>query len=410
MRTKVFIGLLLAAFVTGLFFVAAPVQAAETIKIGAILPLGDATGKDGVRSMELAVKEINAKGGLLGRKVELIVVDDELKPDKGAAALDKLVTVNNVDILVGGMSSGVTMALIPGMKKYGKVVVWAGAAYSGVEKAMEGQDWFFHLHTWDYQQGAFYEVGWNEMLKKYPQIKRKRVFMAYEEGPFGAGSYKAGVPLAAANGYEVQGEAFKSAAMGGGDYRSVLRHAKEYNPDAFIWGGYDKDALPMLEQAKEIGFAPPMYIGAPPAWPVDFASSPLNEGVIFYSMWNEVIKNINKQSKAYSDAFHKAYNDAPTTYFGPLAYTNIMIVAEAIKRAGTLDKGALIKALEATNYDSPMGDKFIFGKSNFINHQAYAMPKFMQWQKGKVVVLWPWKSATGKLLYPFPAWDARGKK
>jgi branched-chain amino acid transport system substrate-binding protein len=79
MRIKVFIGLLLAAFVTGLFFVAAPVQAAEPIKIGAILPLADATGKDGSRSMELAVKEINAKGGLLGRKVELIVMDDEMK-------------------------------------------------------------------------------------------------------------------------------------------------------------------------------------------------------------------------------------------------------------------------------------------------------------------------------------------
>jgi branched-chain amino acid transport system substrate-binding protein len=234
--------------------------------------------------------------------------------------------------------------------------------------------------------------------------------MAYEEGPFGAGSYKAGKPLAEAGGYEIQGEAFKSAALGGGDYRSVLRHAKEYNPDSFIWGGYDKDALPMLEQAKEIGFAPPLYIGAPPAWPVDFVKSPLNEGVFFYSMWNESIKNVSKLSKKYSDDFNKEYKDSPTTYFGPLAYTNIMIVAEAIKRAGTLDTAALIKALEATNYDSPMGDKFVFGKSKVINHQAYASPKFMQWQKGKVVVIWPWAVATGKLMYPFPAWDARGKK
>ena len=409
MRIKVFIGLLLAAFVTGLFFVAAPVQAAEPIKIGAILPLADATGKDGTRSMELAVKEINAKGGLLGRKVELIVMDDEMKAEKGAAALDKLVTVDNVDILVGGMSSGVTMALIPGMKKYEKVTVWCGGASGRIEEALEGKDWFFHLHSWDYQQGAIYEIGWAEMMQKYPQIKRKKVFMAYEEGPFGSGSYKAGVPLAAANGYEIQGEAFKSAAMGGGDYRSVLRHAKEYKPDMFIWGGYDKDALPMLEQAKEIGFVPPIYIGAPPAWPVDFAKSSLNEGVVFYSMWNEAIKNVSKKSKVYSDAFHKEYKDAPTTYFGPLAYTNIMIVAEAIERAGTLNKDALIKALEATSYDSPMGDRFVFGKSKIINHQAFASPKFMQWQKSKVVVLWPAAVSTGKLMYPFPAWDKRGK-
>jgi branched-chain amino acid transport system substrate-binding protein len=302
------------------------------------------------------------------------------------------------------------MALIPGMKKYGKVTVWCGGASSKIEQAMAGQNWFFHLHTWDYQQGAYYEVGWKDMMQKYPQIKRTKVFFAYEEGPFGAGSYKLGKVFADENKYEVQGEAFKSAALGGGDYRSVLRHAKEYNPDMFIWGGYDKDALPMLEQAKEVGFVPPIYIGAPPAWPVDFAVSPLNEGVFFYSMWNDAIKNVNKQSKAYSEAFYKEFKDNPTTYFGPLAYTNIMIVANAIKKAGTVETAALIKALEATAYDSPMGDKFVFGKSKVIDHQAFATPKFMQWQKGKVVVLWPFAVATGKLLYPFPAWDKRGKK
>ena len=135
MRTKVFVGLLVAAFVSGLFFVTVPVRAAAPIKIGAIMPLSDATGKDGVRSMELAVKEINAKGGLLGRKVELVIIDDEMKPDKGAAALDKLATVDNVDILVGGMSSAVTMAMIPGMKKYNKITVWCGAA-SGRSKRL----------------------------------------------------------------------------------------------------------------------------------------------------------------------------------------------------------------------------------------------------------------------------------
>jgi hypothetical protein len=63
----------------------------------------------------------------------------------------------------------------------------------------------------------------------------------------------------------------------------------------------------------------------------------------------------------------------------------------------------LIKALEATNYDSPLGDKFVFMKSNYINHQASAQLKFMQWQKGRIQAIWPWEFATGKILYPFPA-------
>lgn len=90
-------------------------------------------------------------------------------------------------------------------------------------------------------------------------------------------------------------------------------------------------------------------------------------------------------------------------------YTNIMIVADAIKRAGTLDKAPLIKALEATSYASPMGDTFAFKKSKIIDHQAFASPKIMQWQNGKAQVVWPWEAATAKLIYPFPAWDKRDK-
>jgi len=236
-----------------------------------------------------------------------------------------------------------------------------------------------------------------------------KIFQAYEEGPFGTSGFKAAKPIMDAAKIDLQGEAFKSAALGGGDYRSVLRHANEYKPDVFVWAGYDKDALPMLEQAKEIGFAPPLYVGAPPGWPVDFKNSPLNQAVVFYSYWSEAQGVKNKNSKMYSDAFRNEFKDDPVTYFGPLAYTNIMIVAQAIKRAGSVDKAALIKALEATSYASPMGDTFVFKKSRIINHQAFASPKIMQWQSGKAQVVWPWNTATAKLIYPFPAWDKRDK-
>lgn len=80
-----------------------------------------------------------------------------------------------------------------------------------------------------------------------------------------------------------------------------------------------------------------------------------------------------------------------------------MIVAEAVKRAGSLESEALIKALEATKYESPLGDTFIFVKSLAINHQAWANPKLMQWQNGNIKIIWPWEFTTSKLVYPFPA-------
>ncbi|NLT46268.1 MAG: ABC transporter substrate-binding protein, partial [Thermotogaceae bacterium] len=78
---RVLLVLLVVAVAVSITFAATP------IKIGAVLPLGDITGDQAAKAMKLAVSEINAEGGLLGRPLELIIIDDELTPEKGAAAI-----------------------------------------------------------------------------------------------------------------------------------------------------------------------------------------------------------------------------------------------------------------------------------------------------------------------------------
>jgi branched-chain amino acid transport system substrate-binding protein len=387
--------------------------AKEPIKLGAILPLGDITGDQAAKAMKLAVKEINKAGGLLGRPVELIVVDDEMKAEKGAAAVERLVTVDKVDILVGGMSSGVHLGEIPIMKKYKKLTVWIGAASSRCEQAMGPVDWYFHLHPWDYQQAVSFNDVWYAIAEKRPEVKIAKRFNAYEEGAFGSASFKAGQvaakTLKTPTGEQVtlEGEPFKSAALGGGDYRTVLRHAKEAKPDIFFWTGYDADALPIMEQAKEIGFAPPIFIGSPPGWPATFGKSPLSDAVTLYGMWAPSIKEVSKVSKHFWDAYLKEYNQEPATYFAPLGYTNIYFVAAGIKKAKTLKKAALIKALRETKYVSPVGETLVIKPSRVIPNQGFTAQKTLQWQKGVQQVIWPFEFSTAKFAYPFPAWDKR---
>jgi branched-chain amino acid transport system substrate-binding protein len=405
--------LCLAIFIS-IFLLVPAAFAQGPIKIGAILPLADITGDQGAKAMKLAIKEINKAGGLLGRQVELIVVDDEMKPEKGAAAVEKLATVDKVDLLIGGMSSGVHLGQIPIMKKYEKVTVWMGAASSRCELAVgAAADWYFHLHPWDYQQGESYLEGWTTINQKRTDVKIDKWFNAYEEGAFGTASFKAGQPQFAnwltsqGKPRTLDGESFKSAALGGGDYRTVLRHAKEVNPDIFLWTGYDADALPIMEQAKEIGFAPPIFIGAPPGWPATFGKSPLAEGVTLYGMWAPSIKEVSKVSKHFWDAFIKEYKDEPATYFAPLAYTNVYFVAEGIKKAKTLDKAVLIKGLEEIKYASPIGETLAVKPSKIIKHQGFTKQKILQWQKGQQQVIWPFEFATSQLAYPFPSWEKR---
>jgi len=380
-------------------------QSGEPIKIGGVWTLADITGKQGSMAAQQAVDEINKAGGVLGRPLVLIVIDDEGKPDKGAAAVEKLVTVDKVDLIIGGMSSGVELGKVPTFKKYGKVVISTGAASYKVEEALGADSgWYFHLHPWDYNQGESYAEGWAAIQKQYPKIKIKKLFLAYEEGAFGKSSWDATKLLFGSSGYVIDGMSFKSAALGGGDYSAVLEAAKAFKPDLFLWAGYDADALPMLEQAKAMKFNPAIYLGAPPGWPIGFGTSRLSENVMLYGMWAPSMNDTIPASKTFYTGFVAKYKEEPATYFAPLSYSAVMIAADAIKRAGSTDTAALIKALEGTKYASPLGETITFSPSKIIAHQGITRQKILQWQSGRQEVIWPFEAKTAAPVHPFPAW------
>jgi len=386
------------------------VFAQGTIKIGGIWMLADITGNQGSKAAQIAVDEINAAGGVLGKKLELIVADDEGKADKAAAQVEKLATVDKVDVFLGGMASGAELGKIPVFKKYGKVVMSTGAAASStVEKALgpsPESDFYFHLHPWDYNQGASYLEGWNAIMAKYPNVQVKKIFLAYEEGAFGQSSWTATKTLFGGSGsrFTIDGAPFKSAALGGGDYTAVLEVAKSFKPDLFIWAGYDADALPLLEQSKAMKFSPGIYLGAPPGWPIGFGSSKLSRNVMLYGMWSTAMNEGNATSKKFYDAYVKKFREEPATYFALLAYDAVHILANGIKAAGTTETAALVKVLEATKYASALGETITFKPSNVIKHQGITRQKILQWQNGFQEVIWPFEAATSEPVYPFPAW------
>lgn len=377
------------------------------IKLGANWPLADVSGLECSKAAQLAVDEINKAGGVLGKQLQLVVVDDEGKGDKGVAAIDKLVTVDKVDVLLGGIASGVAVAQVPTLKKYQMVTVATGAAASAsVEKALgpsPGSDWYFHLHPWDYDQGQSYYEGWDAIQKKYPNVVIRRIFLAYEEGAFGKSSFDASKALFGSR-YTFDGASFKSALQGGSDYSSVLEAAKDFNPDLFLWAGYAQDALPLLEQSKAMKFSPPIYLGAPPAWPVDMGKSPLAEDIMLYGMWAPSINDISPASRKFYDAYVAATGSAPTSYFAALSYSAVYIIADAVKRAGGTDAARLIPALEKTRYVSPLGQTITFTPSNIIKHQGIKNQKILQWQDGRQEVIWPFEVQSRALVYPLPPW------
>jgi branched-chain amino acid transport system substrate-binding protein len=241
-------------------------------------------------------------------------------------------------------------------------------------------------------------------------MKIGKMFLAYEEGAFGKSSYDASKTMFAGN-FKFDGASFKSAAMGGGDYTAVLEAAKEFRPDIFLWAGYDADALPILEQAKAMKYAPPLFVGAPPGWPKDFGKSPLANNVTLYGMWAASINDINPVSAKFYDAFIAKYKAEPATYFAPLSYSAVYVLADGIKRAGkdafnkdgSVNNEAVIKALEETKYLSALGETITFTPSQVIKHQGIRNQKILQWQNGRQEVIWPFEVQTKAPVYPF-AW------
>jgi branched-chain amino acid transport system substrate-binding protein len=377
--------------------------AQDAIKIGAVLPLSKASfaqaGEEQRRGLLMALEEIKQAGGVLGKKVELIIEDDTGEPSVGIAAAEKLISRDKVVALIGGYSSTITYAQLNAIQRYEPFVAWVGASSTKVEHEFGPKRWFFHYHPWDYHRQSTVR---DFILSLNP--RPKNVAVAYEDGIYGTTSRDYVVKYLKEKGFNVVfDERFKS---GSSDFTPMLTKIKRTNPEVFYWVAYAGDTTLIMKQAKEIDFNPKLFLSVavnfPQYKPSLGATGDFVSGV---DVWVPGMKL--PETVKWMEKFKKAYPDRTPEYWVPLAYTNLMTVVEAIKRAGSTDKEKLIAAMEKTDYNSPMG-KMTFKKSEEGGlHQAIDEQIVTQWQAGVSHVVYPAPKATSKLIYPTPNWKSR---
>jgi branched-chain amino acid transport system substrate-binding protein len=380
-----------------------PALAQDSIKIGAVLPLSKAAfaqaGEEQRRGLLMALEEIKQAGGVLGKKVELIIEDDTGEPSVGIAAAEKLIARDKVIALIGGYSSTITYAQLNAIQRYEPFVAWVGASSTKVEHEFGPKRWFFHYHPWDYHRQSTVR---DFILSLNP--RPKNVAVAYEDGIYGTTSRDYVVKYLKEKGFNVVfDERFKS---GSSDFTPMLTKIKRTNPEVFYWVAYAGDTTLIMKQAKEIDFNPKLFLSVavnfPQYKPSLGATGDFVSGV---DVWVPGMKL--PETVKWMEKFKKAYPDRTPEYWAPLAYTNLMTVVEAIKRAGSTDKEKLIAAMEKTDYNSPMG-KMTFKKSEEGGlHQAIDEQIVTQWQAGVSHVVYPVPKATSKLIYPTPNWKSR---
>ncbi|WP_234554897.1 ABC transporter substrate-binding protein [Thermus caliditerrae] len=369
--------------------------AQTALKVGVILPLSGASavsGKAALNGIQLAADEVNATGKA---KLELVVVDDGTDAAKAVPAFTKLMTVDKVDIVIGGLVSGVTFALSGPVKQYGPLFLVIGAASSVVEQAFEGYPLFFHYHPWDYHNVA-------AALQFFQYLNRehgaKKVAILYEDGPFGSagiGVYKQQLEKL---GYQVQAEPYKT---GSGQFTAILTRFRAFAPDILYWIGYDVDALPIATQARQVGLRPKLIYGAPPSWPIGFERNPLSNDVAGMTAWLPTLSNA--ESRRFVEAYRKKYGEVTEEYMAPMGYTIVKSLALAVEKAGSNDKNRIAEALATLRMNTPFGPlAFKPSDTGKTRYQGFGADIWFQFQylEGSRRPVFPKDKASRPLRYP----------
>jgi branched-chain amino acid transport system substrate-binding protein len=320
--------------------------AAEPIRIGVagahsgdLAPYGIPT----LHAAELVVKEVNAKGGILGRKVELVVQDDQCKPEVAANVAAKLVT-QNVSAVLGHICSGATKAAL-GTYREARLIAISPSA-TAPELTLGGSyPNFYRTIGSDATQAR---VAADFALQ---QLKARKIAILHDKQDYGKGFAEyARRYIEQAGGAQVV--LFEGITAGAVDYSAVLQKVRRENPEVLIYGGYHPEASKLVGQMRQkrmatvflsddgvkddnfLKVAGASAEGAYATGPRNLATNPLYARAV-------------EQHK-------KAYGADPGAFYAE-GYAATLALLNAIQKAGSTSYDALAKALRTEYVDTPVG-------------------------------------------------------
>ena len=373
--------------------VALPAGAQEPLKIGAINPYSGPLalyGDEVARGYQLAVDEKNSKGGLLGRKIEL-VRGDAGNPQQGIAAVDQLVTRDKVDLFIGTYISAVSNAASDAAQRYNKIY-WDTNAVAA-ELTERGLPNFIRVGP---NASNFADMSVRAVIEQIApalgkQPKDLTVWIEHEDSIYGKSIGDIQKKLLDSKGVKVLGQGahnFRAA-----DLTDVVLRVKKANPDVWLMTGYVPDGNLLHKTAREQGFKPPviLMVGTGDTnETLDAVGADYLEGAMVVSYPRpDISEKFGPGAAAYLAAYRKAFNREPVAPQGLTAYTGMRILLETIEAAGSTDvdkvRAAAAKLDKPLNtYPSGFGVKF---DDKFQNTRAIFT--VIQWQGGKQVTVFP---------------------
>ena len=383
---------LLACLAAIVGLLAPGVSAQETIKVGIILPLTGAQAAFGEiekNSFEMALEEINAAGGIKGKKLELIFEDDTGKPEVARSAAEKLINKDKVVMLGGGYGSSETFA-IAGVAQQSRMpfLVNTGSADKITEQKW---DYVFRLNP----PASDYPGGLESFLTEV--VKPKTAAILYEDSNFGTSSSKSfeetcerlGIKVLVKEGY----------SKGGVDFKPLLVKVKQANPDLIYMISYVMDAALLMNQSMELRLMPKLFVGGGAGFTMpEFQKNAAKAANMVFSatLWYQTLPYPG--AKEYFDKYVKKHGKE-TEYHGAEAHAAAVVIADTLKRAKSLSPDDLRQALSETDV------KTVFGPVKFTAYEKMTnqnkLPTYLvQWIDGKLELVWPKDVASRPYVFP----------
>ncbi|HWF04547.1 MAG TPA: ABC transporter substrate-binding protein [Candidatus Angelobacter sp.] len=366
-------------------------------KVGVITSLTGslaAFGEAHKNGYAIALDEINAKGGVLGKKIELDFYDDQSKPDQAVQGVSKLIDQDQVPVLLGSYSSESTKAIIGAVTQRETPLIIPTATADNVMDSKS--PWIFRICAGanDYAKATIAFLKANGAPKKMAIVYENTNFGQSNMKAMTAAAKEAGIELVAVESYEAKSP----------DYKAVLQRVKQANPEVVYFCSYLLDATTLMRQAREVDLNPKYYTSAGTGFAA--AEFPSEKGAgknadftFSVSQWLPEAKW--RGSKEFDAEYFKRFKTHPQ-YHAMQAYAALLVAAAAINNAKSLEPAKIRDAIKNINLtDTP------FGPIKFDNGQNQHPVLITQVQGGQYKVVFPGDVAQAKPVIPAPIWSKR---
>jgi len=400
------------------YYLSIPGQVVEKtpIRIGFSQPLTGSLGAGGqatLLSLKIWAEDVNAKGGLLGRPIELVYYDDHSNPADTAAIYEKLIGVDKVDLILGPYATIPTVAALPIAMKYNRTLISVFATYAN--EAYHYPYYFSVMFAGP--KLTDWSIGFCEIVNSVLQRPTVAVVaIANEVGDKISRGFKENCKN---YGFNIIYETSYPPTTA--DFTSVLLPVKAANPDVVFFVSYPTDSVGLIKAAKEIDLRPKIIGGSMTGLQYAFNQLTLGKtlnGVIIHHSWipaPALMFNGTAEFISKYQALAPTYGVDPLGYYlAPWSYSAGQVLQQAVEATGSLDQKIIGEYIRTHKFQTIVGELEFDPASGELKESKLLYIQFQGLTRGDLLdftgpthlkVLYPPKYKSGDLIFPFPGWD-----